>query len=290
MTVAILVAGTSSGVGKTSVALGLMRALTRRGLKVQPFKVGPDYLDPIWHQVAAGRTSYNLDAWMTSPEYVRQLFANKSADADVAIVEGVMGLFDGASPTSLSGSTGEIASLLNVPVLLVANAHGTSRSFAAMVKGYAEFEESCQVTHVIANQCGSDRHAQLLDESLTAAVNISLAGYIKRENLPKLPSRHLGLSTPVDRSDADKTCNGLADEISQACDIDSLLLDERLITRIQPDSCQIQLKTLPFASPGSTLAVARDEAFFFYYPDNLELLEAGGVNIVYFSPTHDQSL
>lgn len=290
MTVAIVVAGSSSGVGKTSVALGLMRALKRRGLKVQPFKVGPDYLDPIWHQVASGRTSYNLDAWMTSPEYVKQLFASKTANADVAIVEGVMGLFDGASPTGLSGSTAEIASLLNVPVLLVASAHGASRSFAATAKGFAEFEEQCQVTHMIANHCGSNRHAELLNESLTAATDVSLVGYMKRNSLPTLPSRHLGLSTPADQADAESTCEKLADQIDQNCEIDNLLNDQRLAADVRFTGSPISPPPPPFAVAGSTLAVAMDEAFFFYYPDNLELFQSNGVNIIYFSPIRDESV
>ncbi len=151
----LVIAGTGSGVGKTSLALGLARRLARQGLRVQTFKVGPDFLDPTYLAMASGRTCYNLDGWMTSREYVRELFARATADADIAIVEGVMGMFDGASPNTLEGSTAEIALWLDAPVLLVVNAHGAARSLAATVQGFARFEPGVRVAGVIANQGGS---------------------------------------------------------------------------------------------------------------------------------------
>ena len=165
----LLIAGTGSGVGKTSLALGIVRALGRQGLRVQTFKVGPDFLDPTYLARASGRTCYNLDAWMTSADYVRQLFARATADADLAVIEGVMGLFDGASPASLEGSTAEIALLLDAPVLLAVNAHGAARSLAATVQGFAEFEPTVRIAGVIANQSGSPRHRDWLAESLAGA-------------------------------------------------------------------------------------------------------------------------
>ena len=165
----IVIAATNSGAGKTSISLGLTRALTRRGLNVQTFKVGPDFLDPTYLSMASGRTCYNLDSWMMGKDYLPKLFTRTTQNADIAIIEGVMGLYDGASPTSLDGSTAEVANILDTPIVLIANARGASRSFAAMVKGYSTFEERINISAVIANRCGSDRHKKWLAESLAAA-------------------------------------------------------------------------------------------------------------------------
>ena len=174
----LVIAGTGSGVGKTSLALGLARRLARQGLRVQTFKVGPDFLDPTYLAMASGRTCYNLDGWMTSREYVRELFARATADADIAIVEGVMGMFDGASPNTLEGSTAEIALWLDAPVLLVVNAHGAARSLAATVQGFARFEPGVRVAGVIANQGGSERHRAWLSESLAGAATRAAGGHV----------------------------------------------------------------------------------------------------------------
>ncbi len=291
MTPTLVIAGTHSGVGKTSIALGLMAALERRGLRVQPFKVGPDYLDPLWHRVAAGRASYNLDSWMTSPEYIRQLFAKKTADADVAIVEGVMGLFDGASPTTLAGSTAEVAGVLDAPVLLVASAHGAGRSFAATVKGFSDFEAGCDVAGVVANYCGSKRHADILAEALAAAELRGLAGWLPRGALPELPSRHLGLSTPQTAADAAAVCDELASRIEEGLDVEGVLGLARARTPHSSADDVVQKRCVVGDSSGdATLAVAKDDAFFFYYADNLELLESSGIRIVEFSPLRDKQL
>ncbi len=164
----VIIAGTGSGVGKTSVTLALIAALKKRGLRVQSFKVGPDYLDPTYLSIASGRPCYNLDGWMTGADYVRELFADRVTTADVAVIEGVMGLFDGSDPVSPEGSAAEIAEWLNAPILLVVDAYGMARSFAAVVKGYAEFQPQLNVAGVIANHCGSEKHGSWLGESLSA--------------------------------------------------------------------------------------------------------------------------
>jgi len=156
----IVIAGVESGVGKTSLTLAAVAALRRRGLKVQAFKVGPDFLDPTHLTVASGRPCYNLDGWMTGKDYVLRLFARTTADADFAVVEGVMGLFDGADADSIRGSTAEIARWLKAPVVLVVNVHGMARSVAALVAGYSRFERGVNICGVIANHCGSERHAR----------------------------------------------------------------------------------------------------------------------------------
>ncbi|MEJ2201861.1 MAG: cobyrinate a,c-diamide synthase, partial [Desulfuromonadaceae bacterium] len=191
----LIIAGSSSGVGKTSLSLGLTAALCRQGRKVQTFKVGPDFLDPTWLSLASGRPCLNLDGWMCGERYVREQFAKATRDADIAIIEGVMGLFDGADPGHDQGSTAEIARWLDAPVLLVVNAHGMGRSLAALVKGYAEFEPDLRLAGVIANRCGSARHAGGLAEALATAGMPPLIGAVLRDSLPPLPSRHLGLVT-----------------------------------------------------------------------------------------------
>jgi cobyrinic acid a,c-diamide synthase/REP element-mobilizing transposase RayT len=208
---AILIAGVSSGVGKTSLTLGIVRALARRGLRVQTFKVGPDFLDPSYLALASGRPCYNLDGWMTSREYVRQLFARATADADFAVIEGVMGLFDGASPTGLEGSSAEIALWLDAPVVLVANAHGMARSLAAVVKGFAVLEPALRLAGVIANQSGSERHRNWLAESLSSAGLPPLLGAVPRGALPTLQGRHLGLVTADSGLLPEETINQFAD-------------------------------------------------------------------------------
>jgi len=189
----LVIAGTQSGVGKTSLTLGLVAALSRRGLRVQTFKAGPDYLDPTYLAIASGRPCYNLDGWMTSEAFVRELFCRVCSDADVALIEGVMGLFDGADPATLEGSTAEVAQWLDAPVALVVNAHGAGRSFAATVHGFCTFVPEIRIAGVIANRCGSDRHADWLSASLSSASLPPLLGAVKRGALPELPSRHLGL-------------------------------------------------------------------------------------------------
>jgi cobyrinic acid a,c-diamide synthase len=290
----LVIAGTGSGVGKTSLTLGLARLLARRGLRVQTFKVGPDFLDPTYLALASGRTCYNLDGWMTSREYVGQLFARATADADIALVEGVMGMFDGASASSLEGSTAEIAQWLSAPVLLVVNAHGAARSLAATVQGFAHFEPGVRVAGVIANQGGSPRHRDWIAESLTAAAAPPLVGLVPRGSLPTLSSRHLGL-VAADQADLSV---GMLDELADACEkhLDVPRLLEVAGTEQNGSPGNIAFPFTHHPSPATRhlsrvrLGIARDAAFHFYYADNLESLEEHGVELVPFSPLADKRL
>ena len=291
----LVIAGTGSGVGKTSLALGLARLLARQGMRVQTFKVGPDFLDPTYLAAASGRTCYNLDGWMTSEEYVRRLFARATADADIALVEGVMGMFDGASPSGLEGSTAEVACWLDAPVLLVVNAYGAARSLAATVKGFAEFEPRVRVAGVIANHGGSGRHRDGLSESLAAASTAPLAGMLPRGSLPALPSRHLGLVAADQAGLPSAVFDRLADACTQYLNV-PLLLD---LARSEPQnrrhaSCAIaHSRHAEYARNGKAgirLGIARDEAFHFYYADNLEALREHGADWVPFSPLRDARL
>lgn len=217
----ILVSGTESGVGKTSLTLGLVMLLRRQGLRVQTFKVGPDYLDPTYLALASGRPCYNLDGWMTGEAYVRELFCRTCQDADIAVVEGVMGLFDGADEGSLTGSTAQVAKWLAAPILLVANVYGMARSLAALVHGFTTFEPDVSIAGVIGNHCGSQGHGQMLAASLRAASLPPLVGIVQRSVLPELPSRHLGLVTADQFPLA--TLERLADALKSAYSLDLIV-------------------------------------------------------------------
>ncbi|MDP1990870.1 MAG: cobyrinate a,c-diamide synthase [Syntrophales bacterium] len=235
----LVIAGTHSGSGKTSLTLALTRALSRRGLSVQTFKVGPDFLDPTYLALASGRPCYNLDGWMAGKEYVCRLFERAAADADCALVEGVMGLFDGADTATDEGSTAQIARWLGAPILLVVNVHGMGRSVAALVKGFVHFEADLRFTGVVANHCGSERHAAWLADSLRAAGLPPLVGAIPRGAFPKLDSRHLGLVTADERLLPDTILDALANALERHISIEALFPD-------------LPTRTIPIAiTPGS---------------------------------------
>ncbi|MDI6773854.1 MAG: cobyrinate a,c-diamide synthase [Verrucomicrobiota bacterium] len=278
----IVIAGTGSGVGKTSLALGIVASLKRRGLKAQTFKVGPDYLDPTYLALASGRPCYNLDGWMTSRDYVEQLAAEKVQDADAAVVEGVMGLYDGANAADSVGSTAQIARWLGAPVLLVVNAHGTARSFAAVVHGFATFHDAPPLAGVIANHAGSSRHVESIRQALTEAGLPPLVGAFQRNGLPQLSGRHLGLMTADDRTLPDATLS----ELANACDR-NIAFDSILSWKWNPSARATRPKR---ATTPMRVGVAMDEAFHFYYRDNMELLEQAGVAWVPFSPIRDREL
>jgi cobyrinic acid a,c-diamide synthase len=283
----IVVAGAHSGVGKTSTTLALVRALSRRGLKVQTFKIGPDYLDPSYLEIASGRPCYNLDSWMSGKDYVCDLFATKAAGADVAVVEGVMGLFDGSDPVLPTGSTAEIAVWLQAPVLLVINVHGMARSVSALVKGFAEFDPNLQVAGVVANHCGSDRHAYWLGESLKAFDLPPIVASPPRGIYPELPSRHLGLVTANERTLSHRILDQLADAVEEHGSLSHIETIARNAPNLSTPSVTDDRNTI---SRRARLGVAYDSAFHFYYPDNLEALERAGCEVIRFSPLSDESL
>lgn len=275
---AIVVAGTHSGVGKTSVTLGLVGALRRRGLTVQPFKVGPDFIDPLHHQHASGRPPRNLDGWMLNPETNQERFARTTADADAAVIEGVMGLFDGSDGKSERGSTSEMAKLLGLPVLLVIDASAMARSAAALIHGYTSFDPDLRVAGVILNNVGGEIHAGMIRDAVAGAVPI--LGALPRAKDLVVPERHLGLHLPAEaRTDY---VEQLAALIETHIDLDALLRNS-VIERLPATAAE------PVPRRKARLAVARDEAFCFYYADNLELLEQAGAELVPFSPI-DQPL
>jgi cobyrinic acid a,c-diamide synthase len=281
----IVVAGTHSGVGKTSLTLALVAALRRRGLRVQTFKVGPDFLDPSYLTLAAGRPCYNLDGWMSGREYVRALFARTAASADVAVIEGVMGLFDGANPEGLAGSTAEIAQWLEAPVLLTIDAGGLSRSAAAVVKGYDALEPGLRIAGVVANRVGSAGHAEGLAASLRAADLPPLWGAIRHGSFPKLSSRHLGLVTADRGNMPSSVLTALADAVEREVSLDAILQAAR-----QAPPLSVATPAEPAPGPPVRLGVAHDAAFHFYYQDFFDELTARGCELVRFSPVADARL
>ncbi len=283
----LVVAGANSGVGKTSVALALVSALRKRGLRVQTFKVGPDYLDPTYHSIVSGKPCYNLDGWMTNREYVRQLFIRSTADADIAVVEGVMGLFDGANPDDLEGSTAETALWLDAPVILVVNVHGLARSLAPIVKGYDEFEPGLELAGVVANWCGSTRHGEMLAVALEYSGLPELVGAIPRGAFPELPGRHLGLVTADSQILTSETVAALGEALERHADVGTLV---EIAARAAPLQEAEQESGPSIRRRKVRLGVAYDAAFHFYYVDNLEALEEHGCELVRFSPLAEQTL
>ena len=283
----LIVAGIRSGCGKTSVALGLMRALTRRGLTVQAFKVGPDFIDPGHHALATGRPSHNLDGWMCGADGLRAIYARYAPGADLAVVEGVMGLYDGFSATDPAGSTAQAARILGLPVLLVADAASMARSVAALVGGYRDFEPDLPFAGVILNNAGSPSHAALLTEAMAAArPDIPLCGVLQKRPDIATPSRHLGLVTAEDTTDAGRRLDALADWIEVGCAVEGLLQELRPWTPpggiIPPGP--------PVRETVVRIGLARDRAFCFYYEENLRLLREAGAELVAFSPLADRAL
>jgi cobyrinic acid a,c-diamide synthase len=281
----IVIAGTNSGVGKTSITLGLVALLRRRALRVQTFKVGPDYLDPTYLSMVSGRPCYNLDGWMTGQKYIENMFLQKTVDADIAVVEGVMGLFDGADPVSDEGSTAQIAKWLDAPVVLVVGVHGMARSIAAIVHGYGTFDPALSVAGVIANNCGSQRHVQWVRDSVESLLPDKMLGCVLHGALPELSSRHLGLVSAGPGTVPSDLADKLADALAPALDVESII-------RTAQNAAPLAAKPLreEAAERCCRLGVARDDAFHFYYPDNLEALERAGCELVFFSPLHDRSL
>ena len=287
----LLIAGVQSGSGKTTLTLGFVAALKRRGLKVQTFKVGPDYLDPSWLALASGRPCYNLDGWMCGRDYVEALVDRVTQDADIAVIEGVMGLFDGAQSGGLSGSSAEIASWLSAPVILTVNAHGMGRSIAPLVSGFSNFAPGVRIAGVIANHCGSETHRTLLADALASSNLPPLVGAVPRMGFPELRSRHLGLVTADAMTCTQETLHAFEQAAETHLDVDALLRcageGRKTGTHIPCSSaCSVGIKT----KPCFTLAVAQDEAFHFYYPDLLDELKKRGANSLFFSPLRDAAL
>jgi len=283
----LIIAGTHSGVGKTTVTLALLSALKARGRVVQAFKVGPDFIDLGHHTLATGRPSRNLDGWMLGETINRKTFARAADGADLSIIEGMMGLYDGSSAVNDIGSTAEIAKQLQSPVLLVVDGSAMARSVAAMVLGYATFDAGVRVVGVLFNRVGSDGHYRLLKEAVEAETEVAVAGYLKPETSFTLADRHLGIATAIEQGSVE-LYGRLAEAAGQTVDLSVI---ERIATSAG------SLLPVPSAPSDAVrkeqdvrIGVAYDPAFCFYYQDNLDLLESAGAQLIRFSPLHDRTL
>jgi cobyrinic acid a,c-diamide synthase len=281
-TYAILIAGTHSGVGKTTVALALMATLRQRGLAVQPFKVGPDFIDPGHHTAVCGRVSRNLDTWMLSAETVERTFADAARGAQAAVVEGVMGLFDGKGSGDPRGSTADVARLLGLPVVLVVDAGGLAGSVAAFVKGFAEFQPGVRVAGVICNRVAGPRHYEYLEPAIRQHTSVVPLGWLPRRPEWQIPERHLGLTTAEDHAADERFWDELGKALADTVAVDRLLELTKTSGDGQPPVAW-QQQPRPVGNR-RRVAVARDAAFCFYYPENIELLADAGGDIVSFSP------
>ncbi|CAG7633950.1 cobyrinate a,c-diamide synthase [Paenibacillus allorhizosphaerae] len=286
----IVIAGTGSGAGKTTVTLGIMAALQRRGLVVQGFKCGPDYIDPTYHRAVTGRASRNLDGWMLPHEAVQEIYCRASADADVAVIEGVMGFYDGKDPLSNAGSTAEISLLLRSPVLLVVNCQSMARSAAAVVKGFQLLDPRVWIAAIFANKVGSEGHYRIVKEAIEQACGIPVIGYLTRDDELTVPERHLGLVPSIERGELGGLFERLASRIEQATDLDRLLELASETEQVEYEQPLLFAPPVQSDSQEVTIAVARDAAFHFYYPENIELLELYGARIRYFSPLAGEPL
>lgn len=285
----IIIAAPQSGSGKTTITLGIMACLRRRGLQIAPFKVGPDFIDPGYHRLVAGRPSINLDGWMCGADFVRETFTSHGSGADMAVIEGVMGLFDGIGENGDEGSTAQVARLTGSPIVLVVDAGRMAGSAAALVKGFAEFDPQVNLAAVIFNNVAGDNHGLLLRKSMAAALpRVKVLGCIGRDERLHIPSRHLGLLTAEENPLSPGFLQHLVETVERCLDVDFL--------------CHLSCThSHDIGKPGDVMedqgagnlvpiAVARDEAFCFVYEDNLRLLREAGCEIVEFSPLRDRAL
>ena len=284
----LIIAGTHSGAGKTTLTVGISAALRRRGVRVQPFKVGPDYIDPTYHSLAAGRSARNLDTWMIPRERVPALFAGASREADIAIIEGVMGVYDGFDYDNEQGSTAEVAKLLRAPVVLVLDARSMARSAGAVALGFQTFDPQLPLAGFIINRLGSESHGRGVAGAVEKATGLPVFGWLPRQEDVHIPERHLGLVPTTEPGRWQSFVAAAADLVERYLDLDALLSTARSAPPYPLPSLHLSLT--PAANAHPIIAVAHDEAFSFTYPDNLDLLRAVGAHISFFSPLRDTAL
>lgn len=275
----IMIAGTSSGAGKTTVTLGLMAAFHARGRIVQGFKCGPDYIDPAYHTAVTGRPSRNLDSWMMDRETVREVYARGASGAELSIMEGVMGYFDGRDPLTDEGSSADLSALLDCPVLLVVNCASMARSAAAIVKGFQAMDKAGKIAGVIANRVGSESHYQIVKAAIEQECGLPVVGYLKKNIEVTIPERHLGLVPSVERGELDELFQELGELITATLDLDGIWKIAET-TKIKEKDASIFAKD---KAATVKIAIARDAAFNFYYEENLELLKAKGAELSFFT-------
>ncbi|WP_173444090.1 cobyrinate a,c-diamide synthase [Selenomonas ruminantium] len=275
----VVIAATQSGAGKTTIVTGLLAALRQRGMKVQSFKAGPDYIDPGYHRLASGQPAHNLDSWLTPAEILPEILATETVNADIAVVEGVMGLYDGGRQGI--SSTAEIAKIIGAPVLLVIDAKSMGASAAAIAKGFRDYDPAVQVAGVILNRLGSDTHEAMIREAM-AGIGMEVFGALRRDESLRMPERHLGL-LPVEENEELKLIERMGQAAAKQIDLDKVLALARSAKPLMVKSAAEVSKRY-----SCRIGVARDEAFSFYYPASIKVLERLGAEIVPFSPLHDE--
>ena len=284
----IMIAGTNSGVGKTTVTLGIMSAMVQKGIKVQGFKAGPDYIDPSHHTFVTGNASRNLDTWMMGEDACCELFERSALNAEISVIEGVMGLYDGSIDSSGHGSSAHLAKVLNVPVILVVNAKGVAQSAGAVVMGFREFDKELNLAGIILNNVASQNHYDIIKNAIEESCSIIVLGYLKKESDITIPERHLGLIPSEEQKINSDLYDKLGQMVLETIDIDKL--KEIAGSAGNFPEYNRSIFTERDSSLEVTVAVARDNAFCFYYQDDIDLFEALGAKIVEFSPLADKSI
>ena len=278
----IVIAGTHSGVGKTTIVAGLLAALTEQGKAVQAFKVGPDYIDPGFHKIASQRECYNLDTWLVPPHKSIPFFAGRSETADISIIEGVMGLYDGGREGV--SSTAQVAKDLNAPVVLVIDCKAMGESAAAIAKGFRDYDPAVQFGGVILNRLGSDNHEHMIRTAMKK-LGVPVLGAIRRDERMQSPERHLGL-TPVTEIDPTEAIATIRDAVKVMVNLQALTE----LAQSAPDLSIETVEAVESVEKRARIGIAMDEAFSFYYPASLAALEAEGAELHYFSPLQDKEL
>ncbi len=280
----LIIAGVTSSVGKTSISIAVMKALQEKGYKVQGFKVGPDYIDPSYHTTVTGRQSRNLDPWLMGEKGLMNSFYEASKDAEFAVIEGVMGLFDGLSGASNFASTAHIAKLLRSPVVLVIDASKAARSIAAVALGFLKFDPSIRIAGLILNNVAGEKHAKYCIDAIKQKVKVSVLGAIKRNKEIELQERHLGLIPTSERKDMIDKVMAVARYVKDQIDIDKTVSIAKKAPKLKIKVNSISKKV------SATMAVALDESFNFYYADNLDILHSLGADLKFFSPVNDKTI
>lgn len=287
----LVVGAAASGAGKSSWTLGLLAAFARRGLEVQPFKAGPDYLDPALHSLLSRRVSRNLDTRMLSEGTVRRLFSRAASGADLALVEGVMGYYDGAGPGDARGSTADLARVLDAPAVLVLDVRSSAASAGAVALGFLRYRRNSRVRGFLLNRVGSPRHLETVRQAVEGATGLPVYGYLPKDATLALPERHLGLVGGGENAAFAATVDRLADRLEEHTDLDALVALARSAPPLRGGSAAQRPESEALvACGGPRIAVARDAAFSFYYQDNLEDLTALGATLVPFSPVAGETL
>ena len=290
MTRAFIIAGVSSGSGKTTLTTGIISLLVNKGYTVQTYKAGPDYIDPLYHQIASGKPCYNLDTWIMGQEGVEQTFYRYLPNADFAIIEGVMGLFDGKSQAKdmpegiYAGSTAHLACVLGLPVILIINATATAQSVGAVVYGFRNYVRELNLTGIIFNNVAGKRHFDLLLEG-TANTGIPVVGFLPKDASLHLPDRHLGLISPMEQVHFNKLRQQLIKNLDLSLNIQLLMSGSKVLT-----SPVKNFNRKYRHSTALRIGIAMDKAFWFYYQENFDILKDAGLNIIFFSPLRDQKI